>query len=208
MAIALWSWNPAGWHARNIVSLSWNVNRRAWFYPNSPSLALTHHAGGHRAMVDIVIGRHSMASQNRNSQLDEPRAIGLHLVRNGADDRARWTLHLLDNFGDAVLANNGDVLLPLALHGDLQRAQGARVRRSGKQDAVGARMPLEEVAEHASARLSQPAPVEPDIRLGGDLRQERAHSQECAINAALHKRSGFGHIQPDHPVHLRLPLRN
>ena len=66
-------------------------------------------------------------------------------MRDGADERGLVALHLGDSLGDAVLADDGDVLFALMFADGIDGAEGAGVGGGGDEDVLVSGMAVEEV---------------------------------------------------------------
>ena len=156
-------------------------------------------------MMHVVIRRHGVAAQQRDAELDEARAVTFDLVGDGADEGARARAHLLKHLGNAVLADDGEVLLaarsraasrtPSALE---SVAAATRMRSPG-------RWPLRNsfIALRLASRMPRPS-------IWTNARRQRrkplANAVECAGDAALHKAAGLAESDAEHPVDFSLPL--
>ena len=63
-------------------------------------------------MMHIVVGRHGVAAQQGDAELNQARTVAFGLMGDGPDEGARARAHLFEHFGNAVLADDGEVLLP------------------------------------------------------------------------------------------------
>ena len=74
---------------------------------------------------DVIVGRNDMPSQQSNAELDEPRAVGFHLVGNRADERAGTLAHLGESLGNAILTDDGEVRFAACLPRRVENAESA-----------------------------------------------------------------------------------
>ncbi len=157
-------------------------------------------------MRDVVVGRNGLAAEQREAKIHERGAVGVGLVRDGADERGGAAAHLFDGFLDAVLADDGDVAFALEIAGGVDGAEGAGVVGGGDEDVLVAAMALEEFGDDLAAALANAAAVDADEGFDGEIAERGADGFEGAGDAALDEQAGFGKIEADDPVDVAVPL--
>jgi hypothetical protein len=118
--------------------------------------------GGDGFMADVVVRGNGVAAQQRDAELDQTRAVGLHIVGNGADQGAFAGAHLVQGLGNAILADDGEVDFAAGLAGGVEDAERAGVGCRGDQDALAFAAAAEQFGNGQLARLPHAAAFERD----------------------------------------------
>ena len=75
-------------------------------------------------MPHIIVRRHNVSAKQCDSDLDQPRSVGLGTMGDGTDERARSFSHFVQYLGNAVLSHDGEILFATNLARRIQNAKG------------------------------------------------------------------------------------
>lgn len=147
-----------------------------------------------------------MAAEQGEAQVDEAGAVGAGLVRDRADEGGFGVLHFGDGFGDAVLADDGDVAFALVFADGVDGTEGGGVGSGGDEDVLVAGMAIEEVGDELAGLVAEAATVHAHEDFGWKIGAAGADSFEGSSDAALDEGAGFGEVKAEDPVDFAGPL--
>ena len=147
-----------------------------------------------------------MAAEEGEAEVDETGAVGAGLVGDGADEGGFVALHFGDGFGDAVLADDGDVAFTFEGADGVDGTEGGGVGGGGDEDVLVAGVAIEEVGDELAGLVAEAAAVHADEDFYGEVGAGIANAFEGAGDAALDEGAGFGEIEAESPVDFAGPV--
>ena len=133
-------------------------------------------------VLDVVVGWNVSPGQHGKSQLNKACAVGIRLVRDGANQRASRRSNLFQRLFDTVLSHNGDVAVSLQRTSGLNRSQSTGVGCCSNQNALIFRVAMQKIQNEMVAYVLQPAAIHPNKGFDGDVCQvERTPSNAPVI---------------------------
>jgi hypothetical protein len=155
---------------------------------------------------DVVVGSYGLAAKEREAEVDDVGAVCGGLVGDGADEGRGGTAHLFDSFGDAVLADDGDVLVAFFLADGVKRTEGSSVGVGGDEDVAITGVAFEEVRDEFAAALAHAAAIDADEGFDGEIGNGAAYGFEHAGDTALYEEAGLGEVEAYRPVDFAAPV--
>src|ERR1700738_1387355 len=152
-------------------------------------------------VAHIVIRRHDASPQQRDAELNEPRAVGLGAVRNRTDNRAGALAHLLQHFRNAVLSGDGEILFAAILAGGIQNAESAGIGGRRHQDSLALPLRAPGLVNCYKTWLAHAPAIKAQDPIGWNLRKPFADSLESAGDAALNEAACLREAHAQDPVH-------